>query len=144
VVFANVFGYSVEDYVEVVRVLEDAEGLAGYGAECFVPQYRSGRDIFAHDPVLLAEVVGAVRRAARRPLIVKLSPNVSRIEPAARAAAEAGADALSLVNTLVALAINAQTRRPGLATASEGSPVRPSSPSRCAWCMRRRRPSRSR
>src|SRR6266571_461821 len=109
-VIANVFGYALEDYVEVVRVLEDAEGLAGYELNVSCPNTDRGGMFFAHDPVLLAEVVGAVRRAARRPLIVKLSPNVSRIEPAARAAAEAGADALSLVNTFVALAINAQTR----------------------------------
>lgn len=114
VVFANVFGYSVEDYVEVVRVLEDTEGLAGYELNVSCPNTDRGGMIFAHDPALLAEVVGAVRRAARRPLIVKLSPNVTRIEPAARAAAEAGADALSLVNTFVALAIDAQTRRPRL------------------------------
>jgi len=112
VVFANVFGYSVEDYVEVVRVLEDAAGLAGYELNVSCPNTDRGGMFFAHDPALLAEVVGAVRRAARRPLIVKLSPNVARIEPAARAAADAGADALSLVNTFVALAVNARTRRP--------------------------------
>jgi dihydroorotate dehydrogenase (NAD+) catalytic subunit len=114
VIFANVFGYSVEDYVEVVRVLEDAEGLAGYELNVSCPNTDRGGMFFAHDPALLAEVVGAVRASARRPLIVKLSPNVMRIEPAARAAAEAGADALSLVNTFISLAIDAQTRRPRL------------------------------
>jgi dihydroorotate dehydrogenase (NAD+) catalytic subunit len=114
IIFANVFGYSVEDYVEVVRVLEDAEGLAGYELNVSCPNTDRGGMFFAHDPALLAEVVGAVRASARRPLIVKLSPNVMRIEPAARAAAEAGADALSLVNTFISLAIDAQTRRPRL------------------------------
>jgi dihydroorotate dehydrogenase (NAD+) catalytic subunit len=114
IIFANVFGYSVEDYVEVVRVLEDAEGLAGYELNVSCPNTDRGGMFFAHDPALLAEVVGAVRASARRPLILKLSPNVMRIEPAARAAAEAGADALSLVNTFISLAIDAQTRRPRL------------------------------
>jgi dihydroorotate dehydrogenase (NAD+) catalytic subunit len=69
---------------------------------------------FSSDPALLAEVAGAVRAVTRRPLLVKLSPNVARIEPLARAAADAGADAISLMNTLVGLAIDAHTRRPRL------------------------------
>src|SRR6202049_4646043 len=113
-IFANVFGYAVEDYVEVVRVLEDAEGVAGYELNVSCPNTKHGGIFFASDPALLAEVVGAVRKTARRPLMVKLSPNVARIEPLARSAADAGADALSLVNTFVALAIDAQTRKPRL------------------------------
>src|SRR5712691_6526499 len=97
-VFANVFGYCVEDYVEVARVLEDTEGLAGYELNVSCPNTKRGGMVFACDPVLLAEVVGAVRSVVkRRPLLVKLSPNVARIEPVAQAAADAGADALSLV-----------------------------------------------
>ena len=117
-VFANVFGYAVEDYVEVIRILEDAEGLAGYELNVSCPNTKYGGVVFGVDPALLAEVVmaarGAIGLASRRPLIVKLSPNVTRIEPLARAAAEAGADALSLVNTFVALAIDPHTRRPRL------------------------------
>ena len=111
-VFANVFGYATEDYVEVVRALEDAEGLAGYELNVSCPEHRHGGIYFSNDPVLLAEVVAAVRAVARRPLIVKLSPNVARIEPLAQAAEQAGADAISLVNTFVALAVDARTRRP--------------------------------
>jgi len=113
-VFANVFGYATEDYVEVVRVLESAEGLAGYEVNVSCPNTQHGGIYFSSDPALLAEVVGAVKRVARRPLIVKLSPNVAAIEPLARAAEESGADAISLVNTFVALAIDARTRRPRL------------------------------
>jgi dihydroorotate dehydrogenase (NAD+) catalytic subunit len=113
-VFANVFGYAVEDYVEVVRVLNGAEGVAAYELNVSCPNTRHGGIYFSSDPSLLAEVVGAVRAVARRPLIVKLSPNVARIEPLARAAEEAGADAISLINTLVGLAIDPQTRRPRL------------------------------
>lgn len=110
-VFANVFGYAPEDYVEVVRVLEDAPGLAGYELNVSCPNTRHGGIAFSADPGLLAEVVGMVRKAARRPLIVKLSPNVARIEPLALAAQDAGADAVSLTNTFIALAIDARTRR---------------------------------
>jgi dihydroorotate dehydrogenase (NAD+) catalytic subunit len=113
-IFANVFGYSVEDYLEVVRVLEDAEGVAAYELNVSCPNTKHGGIFFSSDPVLLGEVVRAVREKTKRPLIVKLSPNVARIEPVARAAADAGADAISLVNTLVALAIDARTRRPRL------------------------------
>ncbi len=111
-VFANIFGYEIEDYVEVVRVLEDHPGLAGYELNVSCPNTSHGGIYFSCDTGLLAEVVSAVKRVARRPLIVKLSPNVTAIEPLARAAESSGADALSLVNTFIALAIDAHTRRP--------------------------------
>ncbi len=113
-IFANVFGYAVEDYVEVVRVLEDAEGIAAYELNVSCPNTKHGGIFFSSDPALLAEVISAVRKIVRRPLIVKLSPNVARIEPLAKAAEEAGADALSLVNTFVALAIDPRSRKPRL------------------------------
>ena len=111
-VFANVFGYATEDYVEVVRVLEDAEGLAGYELNVSCPNTKHGGIFFSNDPALLAEVTREVKRVARRPVMVKLSPNVAQIEPLARVAQDAGADAISLVNTFVSLAIDAHTRRP--------------------------------
>jgi dihydroorotate dehydrogenase (NAD+) catalytic subunit len=110
-IFANVFGYAVDDYLEVVRVLEDAEGVDAYELNVSCPNTKHGGIFFSSDPALLAEVVGAVRAKSKRPLIVKLSPNVARIDTVARAAADAGADAISLVNTFVALAIDARTRR---------------------------------
>jgi dihydroorotate dehydrogenase (NAD+) catalytic subunit len=113
-VVANVFGYAVDDYVEVARVLESAEGLAAYELNVSCPNTRHGGIYFSSDPALLAEVVQAVKRVARRPVIVKLSPNVAAIEPLARAAEASGADAISLVNTYIALAIDAGTRRPRL------------------------------
>jgi dihydroorotate dehydrogenase (NAD+) catalytic subunit len=111
-VFANIFGYCTEDYTEVARVLEDSPGLAGYELNVSCPNTRHGGMYFSSDPSLLSEVVSAVRAAARRPLLVKLSPNVGAIEPLARAAEEAGADAISLVNTFVSLAVDARARRP--------------------------------
>lgn len=113
-VFANVFGYAVEDYVEVVRVLEDAEGVDAYELNVSCPNTKHGGIVFGSDPRLLAEVTEACVKAARRPVIVKLSPNVAAIPPLARAAEEGGAAAISLVNTFVGLAIDARTRRPRL------------------------------
>jgi dihydroorotate dehydrogenase (NAD+) catalytic subunit len=111
-VFANVFGNATEDYVEVVRALVSEDGLAGYELNVSCPNTSHGGIYFSSDPVLLAEVVSAVRAVAKRPLIVKLSPNVARIEPLVHAAVDAGADAISLVNTFVALAVDARARRP--------------------------------
>lgn len=110
--FANVFGYAPEDYLEVVRVLDDAEGIAGYELNVSCPNTRHGGIFFSSDASLLADLVSSVRRISQRPLIVKLSPNVARIEPLAKAATESGADAISLVNTFVALSVDARARRP--------------------------------
>ncbi len=113
-VFANVFGYAIEDYAEVVRVLEDHAGLAGYELNVSCPNTKHGGIFFSSDPALLGEVVASVKRIAKRPVIVKLSPNVASIEPLAQAAESAGADAISLVNTFISLAIDIRTRRPRL------------------------------
>jgi dihydroorotate dehydrogenase (NAD+) catalytic subunit len=111
-VFANVFGYATEDYVEVLRVLEAAGGLAGYELNVSCPNTRHGGIFFSSDPALLADVTAAARAVSKRPLIVKLSPNIASIEPLAQAAERAGADAISLVNTFVSLAVDARARRP--------------------------------
>ena len=109
-VIANVFGYAIEDYLAVIEQLENAEGIAAYELNVSCPNTKEGGIFFSSDPALLADLVGRVRRLAKRPLIVKLSPNVARIEPFARAAEEAGADAISLINTFVSLAIDVRTR----------------------------------
>ncbi|SPE42093.1 putative dihydroorotate dehydrogenase A (fumarate) [Candidatus Sulfopaludibacter sp. SbA3] len=119
-VFANVFGYQTADYVEVVRVLEDHAGLAGYELNVSCPNTTQGGIYFSSDPALLSEVVTAVKQVAKRPVVVKLSPNVSAIEPLARAAEASGADAISLVNTFIALAIDARTRRPRIGAGMGG------------------------
>jgi dihydroorotate dehydrogenase (NAD+) catalytic subunit len=112
-VIANVFGYAIEDYLAVIEQLEDAAGLAAYELNVSCPNTKEGGIFFSSDPVLLSDLIGRVRKLARRrPLIVKLSPNVARIEPFARAAEEAGADAISLINTFVSLAIDVKTRMP--------------------------------
>ena len=119
-VFANVFGYAIEDYLEVVRTLEDAEGIAGYELNVSCPNTKEGGIFFSSDPVLLGQVVTRVRQVARRPVMVKLSPNVARIEPFARAAEEAGADAVSLINTVVSYALDVQTGKPRIAAGFAG------------------------
>jgi dihydroorotate dehydrogenase (NAD+) catalytic subunit len=109
-IIANVFGYSVEDYVEVIRVLEDAEGLAAYELNISCPNVKKGGIQFGGDPVSVAEVVGAARKAAVKvPLWVKLSPMVADIGLIARAAEGAGADALTVANTYPAMAIDSWT-----------------------------------
>ena len=115
-VIANVFGYAIEDYQEVIRVLEDAPGVAAYELNVSCPNTKHGGIFFSADPVLLADLLARVLPLIRtgRPAIVKLSPNVARIEPVAKAAEEAGAQAISLVNTFVSLAIDVRTRRPRL------------------------------
>ncbi len=110
-IIANVFGYAAEDYLEVVRVLNDAEGIAAYELNVSCPNTKHGGIFFSSDPVCLGDLVSSVRAIAARPLIIKLSPNVAAIEPLALAAEAAGADALSLVNTFISLPVDARTRR---------------------------------
>ena len=118
---ANVFGYCLEDYVDVIRILEDAEGLAGYELNVSCPNVKKGGMQFGSDPTQVAEVVGAARRAAaRRPLWVKLSPLVADIGLIARAAEGAGADALTVANTYPAMAIDLRTLKSRLGNLTGG------------------------
>ncbi len=120
-VIANVFGYTLEDYVEVIRVLEDAEGLAGYELNVSCPNVKKGGMQFGSDPACLAEVVCAARKAAaKRPLWVKLSPLVTNIGFIAQAAEEAGADALTVANTYPAMALDYRTGKSCLGSATGG------------------------
>jgi dihydroorotate dehydrogenase (NAD+) catalytic subunit len=120
-IVANVFGYTVDDYVEVIRVLEGADGLAAYELNVSCPNVKKGGMQFGGDPVLVSEVVGAARHAAaKRPLWVKLSPMVADIGLIARSAEEAGADALTVANTYPAMAINSWTGKPVLGNQTGG------------------------
>jgi dihydroorotate dehydrogenase (NAD+) catalytic subunit len=119
-VIANVFGYSVAEYVDVIRILEEAEGLAGYELNISCPNTAHGGLQFGSDPQTVSEVVSASRRAARRPLWVKLSPNVTDIAIIARAAEEAGADALTVANTYQAMSVDIQTRKSRLGRMTGG------------------------
>ena len=119
-VIANVFGYTVDEYVAVIRVLEGAEGLAAYELNISCPNTAHGGIQFGSDPQMVLEVVSAARRAARRPLWVKLSPNVTDIGLIAKAAENAGADAITVANTYQAMSIDVQTRKSKLGRATGG------------------------
>jgi len=120
VVFANVFGYTREDYERTIEILNDGEGIAAYELNVSCPNTTEGGLQFGTDPRSLDEVVTTAKRTARRPLIVKLSPNVTSIAQMAHIAQEAGADAISLVNTFVGMAIDADTRKPRIANVTAG------------------------
>jgi dihydroorotate dehydrogenase (NAD+) catalytic subunit len=119
-VIANVFGYTVDEYVGVIRILEDADGLAAYELNISCPNTAHGGIQFGSDPQMVSEVVSAARQAARRPLWIKLSPNVTDITVIGRAAQEAGADALTVANTYQAMSIDVQTRKSRLGRATGG------------------------
>ena len=120
VFFCNVFGHSQEEYEDVVRVLNEGEDIAGYELNVSCPNTKCGGISFGSDPRMLFDVVNAAKKLATRPLIVKLSPNVTSIPEVARAAEDAGADAISLVNTFVAMAIDAETRKPRISNITAG------------------------
>jgi dihydroorotate dehydrogenase (NAD+) catalytic subunit len=117
---ANVFGYTTKEYEETIKILNEGEGIAAYELNVSCPNTRHGGITFGSDPTLLEEVVYCAKNVSRRPLIVKLSPNVTSIPRMARAAESAGADAISLVNTFVAMAIDAETRKPRISNIVAG------------------------
>ena len=119
-VIVNVFGCTVGEYVAVVERLNQAEGIAAYELNVSCPNVHAGGMAFGSDPGSLEYLVGRVRAASSRPLIVKLSPNVTSIAQMAQIAAGAGADAVSLVNTFLAMSIDVETRRPRLSNITGG------------------------
>src|ERR1700676_4292634 len=119
-IIVNVFGYCLEDYIEVIRRLEGAPGIARYELNISCPNVKQGGMQFGSNPALVAEVVGAARKAAKRPLWVKLSPLVTDIGLIARAAEEAGADALTVANTYPAMAIDFRTGKSRLGNKTGG------------------------
>ena len=120
VVIANIFGFTISDCLDVINVLNDAPGIAMYELNASCPNTAHGGMVFGTDPRLLEELVYRTERVSTRPLIVKLSPNVTSIAEMARVAANAGAQALSLVNTFLSMAIDVETRRPRIANVTAG------------------------
>jgi dihydroorotate dehydrogenase (NAD+) catalytic subunit len=120
VVIANVFGFTIEDCVEVVHALNDAPGIAMYELNASCPNTSHGGMVFGTDPQMLWDLVTSCKKASRRPLMVKLSPNVTDIGLMAYVAADGGADAVSLVNTFLSLVIDVETRRPRIANVTGG------------------------
>jgi dihydroorotate dehydrogenase (NAD+) catalytic subunit len=114
-VIVNVWGTTVDEYAEVAGRLDGVAGVAGIELNVSCPNVKEGGAAFGADPRTLAAVVAAARARTRKPLLVKLAPNVPSIQPYAVAAADAGANALSLINTIPAMVIDIETRRPVLA-----------------------------
>jgi dihydroorotate dehydrogenase (NAD+) catalytic subunit len=119
-VIVNVFGSTVGEYLGVIERLNQAEGIAAYELNVSCPNVHAGGMAFGADPSSLEYLVGKAKAASKRPLIVKLSPNVTSIAQMTRIAAHAGADALSLINTFLAISIDAETRKPRLANVTGG------------------------
>jgi dihydroorotate dehydrogenase (NAD+) catalytic subunit len=119
-VIANIFGCTVGEYVAVIKILEDAEGLAAYELNVSCPNTAHGGIQFGSDPQMVFEVVASARKNSRRPLWVKLSPNVSDIAAIARAAEEAGADALTIANTYQGMSVDIRTRKSRLGRVTGG------------------------
>lgn len=119
-VLANVFGRTVEEYAEVIRILNDAEGVAAYELNISCPNVKQGGAEYGTDPALAAEVVSAAKHAATRPLWVKLSPVVGRIGVIAKAVEDAGGDAVVIANTYPALCLDPHTRKSRLGSTTGG------------------------
>jgi dihydroorotate dehydrogenase (NAD+) catalytic subunit len=120
VVIANIFGFTIADCLEVIQALNDAPGIALYELNASCPNTAHGGMVFGTDPRLLEELVRKTGEISQRPLMVKLSPNVTSIATMAKAAEDAGAHALSLVNTFLSMAIDVETRRPRIANVTAG------------------------
>ena len=120
-VIVNIWGKTVADYCEVAEKLDPERGaVAALEINVSCPNVKAGGVAFGTDPALLAKVVGAVRKVTKLPLITKLSPNVTKIGDFARAAADAGSDAVSLINTITGMAIDIETRRFKIANRTGG------------------------
>jgi dihydroorotate dehydrogenase (NAD+) catalytic subunit len=119
-VFVNVFGSTVGEYLGVIERLNRAEGIAAYELNVSCPNVHAGGMAFGSDPSSLEYLVGKAKAASKRPLFVKLSPNVTSIAQMAKIAAHAGADAVSLTNTFLAISIDSETRKPRLANVTGG------------------------
>lgn len=119
-VIVNFYGSTVQEYVTLAERLDALPGIAGLEANISCPNVSQGGMLFGADPAAAHDVVARVRQATRLPLIVKLTPNVSSIAAVARSVQDAGADAVSLINTLTGMVIDVATRRPVLANRTGG------------------------
>ena len=120
VCIANVFGYTVEDCLGIIQRLNMADGIAMYELNASCPNTKHGGMVFGTDPESLGDLVYRCKAVSKRPLMVKLSPNVTNIGGMARVAEAAGADAVSLVNTFLSLSIDTETRKPRIANVTGG------------------------
>lgn len=119
-VIANVFGYSDSEYIEAITILNDGEGIDAYELNISCPNVKEGGIVIGNSAVAAGRLTEKAKRAAVRPLIVKLSPNVTDVTELARAIVSAGADVLSLINTIVGMSIDVNTRKPRLSYGTGG------------------------
>ncbi|BBO87431.1 dihydroorotate dehydrogenase [Desulfosarcina ovata] len=119
-VIANIYGKTIDEYARLAERLESATAVKGVEVNISCPNVKEGGVVFGSDPRIAAEVVAAVRRKTSKHLMVKLSPNVTDIAVMARAAEDAGADSLSVINTITGMAVDLSTRRPKLANITGG------------------------
>jgi dihydroorotate dehydrogenase (NAD+) catalytic subunit len=120
VVLANIAASSVQEYCDVLRALEDQEGIDGYEINVSCPNVKEGGLTFGTDSRMTRQITETLRPLTNKPLIVKLTPNVTHISEFARAVAEAGADAVSLINTVVGMAVDIWKKKPKLSTVTGG------------------------
>jgi len=119
-VIANIYGTTVEEYAALAERIETIDGIAALEVNISCPNVKAGGVVFGVDPLAAARVVAAVRKKTCKPVIVKLSPNVTDVTVIARSVEQAGADAVSLINTITGMAIDIETRRPRLANITGG------------------------
>ena len=119
-IFANIYGTCIEDYAELAARLDVLEGIAGVEVNISCPNVKAGGVVFGADPQAAYQVVASVRKKTTKHLMVKLSPNVTDITLIAKAAEQAGADSLSLINTITGMAIDLETRQPKIANITGG------------------------
>jgi dihydroorotate dehydrogenase (NAD+) catalytic subunit len=119
-VIVNIWGKTIEEYAEVARRFDQVDGIAGLEVNVSCPNVKEGSALFGTDLDMFRRVVEAIRAATRLPIIPKLAPNVADIAAFARAAESCGADAISLINSFPAMAVNIKTRKPKLANITGG------------------------
>jgi dihydroorotate dehydrogenase (NAD+) catalytic subunit len=137
-IIVNIYGETVDKYRRLAEMLDGEDGICALEANISCPNVKKGGLLFGQDPRETYRVVAAVRKKTGKPLLVKLTPNVTDVATVARAAVDAGADALTLINTLQGMAIDVETRRPALANivgGLSGPAIRPVAV-RCLWQVR--------
>ena len=134
-IIANVSGGTVDEYGEIAEILNEAEGLAAIEINVSCPNVKGEGMIFGSSPEMTFQVVERIRKSTRLPIITKLSPNVTDIASIARAASDGGSDALSLINTLLGMAVDVKTKKPLLGSITgglSGPAIKPVA-LRCLW-----------
>jgi dihydroorotate dehydrogenase (NAD+) catalytic subunit len=119
-IFANIAASSLKEFCDVLNSLEGQDGIAGYEINVSCPNVKEGGMNFGTDSKMTAEITSHLRKLTNKPLIIKLTPNVTHISEIARAAESAGADAVSVINTLIGMAVDIKTRKPNLSTVTGG------------------------